>query len=90
MKKDIHPKYHPVVYVDVGADWELVTRSTLKTKETREIDGVEHYVLKVDISSASHPFYTGKKMFVDAAGRVEKFRRRYGMKKTEEPEESKD
>ena len=84
MKKDIHPAYHPVVYVDVGAGFELQTRSTIRTKETRTIDGVEHYVVKVDISSASHPFFTGKQRFVDAAGRVEKFRRRYGMKAKEE------
>ena len=78
MKKEIHPEYHPVVFVDVSADYEVATRSTLKSKETREIDGVEHYVIKVDISSASHPFYTGQERFLDAAGRIEKFRKKFG------------
>lgn len=78
MKADIHPEYHPVVFVDVGSDFELVTRSTLTSEEKREIDGVEHYVVKVEISSASHPFYTGKQRFVDTAGRIDKFRKKYG------------
>ena len=78
MKKEIHPDYHPVLFVDVSADFELATNSTLKSKEKREIDGVEHYVVKVDISSASHPFYTGQERFLDAAGRIEKFRKKYG------------
>ncbi len=78
MKKDIHPEYHPVVFVDVGSDFEVATRSTLKSEETRTIDGVEHYVVKVEISSASHPYYTGKQRLVDTAGRIEKFRKRYG------------
>ncbi len=78
MKEGIHPEYHPVVFVDVGSDFELVTRSTLTSEEKREIDGVEHYVVKVEISSASHPFYTGKQRFVDTAGRIDKFRKKYG------------
>ena len=82
MKKDIHPEYNPVVFVDVGSDFEVVTRSTLKSEETRTIDGVDHYVVKVEISSASHPFYTGKQRLVDTAGRIEKFRKRYGSKKS--------
>lgn len=78
MKKDIHPAYHPVVYVDHGANFEFVSRSTQKSGEVRKIDGVDHYVLRVDISSASHPFYTGKQKFVDTAGRIEKFQKKYG------------
>jgi large subunit ribosomal protein L31 len=78
MRKEIHPDYHPVVYVDVGADFEFVSRSTMTSEETRSIDGVDHYVIKLEISSASHPFYTGKQHFVDTAGRIEKFRRRFG------------
>ncbi|ANM28518.1 hypothetical protein ABI59_01085 [Acidobacteria bacterium Mor1] len=78
MKKDIHPEYHPVLFVDVGTDFEVATRSTIKSEETRTIDGVEHYVVKVEISSASHPYYTGKQRLVDTAGRIEKFRKRYG------------
>ena len=77
MKPDIHPDYHPVVFVDTSADFEFVTRSTKTSDETREIDGVDHYVIRVEISSASHPFYTGKQRFVDTAGRVEKFQRKY-------------
>ena len=80
MKKDIHPDYHPVLFVDVSAGYEVATRSTLKSKETREIDGVEHYVVRVDISSASHPYYTGQERFLDAAGRIEKFRKKFGEK----------
>ncbi len=78
MKDGIHPKYFPVVFVDTGANAEFVTRSTMKSKETREIDGVEHFVIRLDVSSASHPFFTGKQRFVDAAGRIDKFRSKYG------------
>ncbi|GAB4368791.1 MAG: type B 50S ribosomal protein L31 [Acidobacteriota bacterium] len=77
MKEGIHPDYHPVVFVDGGADFEMVSRSTLKSDQTRVIDGVEHYVIRVDISSASHPFFTGKQRLLDTAGRVEKFNRKY-------------
>ncbi len=78
MQDGIHPEYHPVVFVDAGAETEFVTRSTMKSKEKREIDGVEHYVIRLDVSSASHPFFTGKQRFVDAAGRIDKFRSKYG------------
>jgi large subunit ribosomal protein L31 len=78
MKDGIHPKYHPVVFVDTGAGAEFVTRSTMTSRETREIDGVEHFVIRLDVSSASHPFFTGKQRFVDAAGRIDKFRSKYG------------
>lgn len=80
MKKDIHPAYHPVVFVDHGANFEFVSRSTQKSAEVRKIDGVDHYVLRVDISSASHPFYTGKQKFVDTAGRIEKFQKKFAGK----------
>ena len=78
MKQGIHPKYHPVVFVDTGAEYEFTSRSTMTSKETREIDGVKHFVIRLDISSASHPFYTGKQRFVDTAGRIDKFRSKYG------------
>ena len=89
MKKKIHPEYHPVLFVDHAGEYEVATRSTLKSKETREIDGIEHFVVRVDISTASHPFYTGQERFLDAAGRIEKFRKKFGdryvgAKKTEE------
>ena len=63
--------------MDSAADFELVTRSTKTSSETRQIDGVDHYVIRVEISSASHPFFTGEQRFIDTAGRVEKFQRRY-------------
>lgn len=78
MKPDIHPDYHPIVFID--GEHEIITRSTLKSSEKRVIDGVEHYVVQVDISSYSHPFYTGKQRLVDTAGRVERFRQRYAAK----------
>lgn len=77
MKPDIHPDYHPVVFVD--GEHEIVSRSTMTSRETREIDGVEHYVVKVEISAFSHPFYTGKQKLVDTEGRVDRFRKRYNL-----------
>jgi large subunit ribosomal protein L31 len=83
MKNDIHPDYHPVVFVDPSVGAEFVTRSTMTSNEKRDIDGVEHYVIRMEISSASHPFYTGKRKFVDTAGRVERFREKYNYKDAE-------
>ena len=80
MKKDIHPAYHPVLYVDAGGGFEFTSRSTQKSNETRKIDGVDHYVLRLEVSSASHPYYTGKQKFVDAAGRIEKFQKKFAGK----------
>jgi large subunit ribosomal protein L31 len=77
MRKEIHPKYRKVCFLDVGADHKFVTGSTMDSKETIEIDGEEMPLIRIEISSASHPFFTGKQKFVDTAGRVEKFRRRY-------------
>lgn len=73
MQKDIHPATHPVVFVDTSCGAEFITNSTLTSDETREIDGVSHYVNRLEISSASHPFYTGKTILVDTARRAEKF-----------------
>ena len=78
MKADIHPEYHPVVFID--DEHEVVTRSTMKSDETRNIDGVDHFVLRVDISAFTHPFYTGKQKILDTEGRVERFRKRYAKK----------
>jgi large subunit ribosomal protein L31 len=75
VKPEIHPDYHPVVFID--GEHEIITRSTMKSSETKVIDGVEHFVVPVDISSYTHPFYTGKQRLVDTAGRVERFRQRY-------------
>ena len=78
MKKDIHPKYRPVVFQDVSADFAFLTRSTMNSKDTiKWEDGKEYPLVRVDISSASHPFFTGKQKFVDTAGRVEKFQRKF-------------
>jgi large subunit ribosomal protein L31 len=77
MKEGIHPKVHPVLFVDGDHEWTGI--STAKTGHTRTIDGVEHYVVNLEISAFSHPFYTGQKRLVDTAGRVEKFMRRYGQ-----------
>lgn len=77
MKKDIHPDYHPVIFVDASSGDEIITRSTMTSGEKRDIDGVEHYVVSMDITSFTHPFYTGKQMLVDSEGRIERFRRKY-------------
>ena len=79
MKDGIHPKLNNVVFLDTGAETEFVTRSTLSSKTTKNIDGVEHYVITVDISSASHPFYTGKQRALQAEGRVQKFNKKYNI-----------
>jgi large subunit ribosomal protein L31 len=75
MKAEIHPQVYPVLFVDGEHEWTGI--STAKTNQTRVVDGVEHYVVNLEISSYSHPFYTGQKRLVDTAGRVEKFMRRY-------------
>lgn len=81
MKKGIHPEYREVVFHDTSSDSKFITRSTQYSKETVKMeDGKDYPVIKVEISSASHPFFTGKKLFVDTAGRVEKFQRKYGKK----------
>jgi len=81
MKKDIHPNYRPVVFQDNGADFAFLTKSTVETKETITwTDGKEYPLVRVDISSQSHPFYTGKQNIVDTAGRVDRFKRKYGKK----------
>jgi len=76
MKAEIHPKMNPVVFIDSSTRAEFATVSTLSSEEKKKINGVEHFVIHVDVSSASHPFYTGEKMLVDTAGRVDKFRAR--------------
>ena len=79
MKAEIHPEYRDIVFKDKQADFAILTRSTIKTNETITWeDGNEYPVYYVDISSASHPFYTGKQQFVDTLGRVEKFKQKFG------------
>ncbi|MDD2551543.1 MAG: type B 50S ribosomal protein L31 [Dysgonamonadaceae bacterium] len=82
MKKDIHPSnYRPVVFKDMSNDEIFISRSTVNARETIEIDGVTYPLVKLEITSSSHPFYTGKQTLVDTAGRVDKFRNRYGDRK---------
>ena len=86
MKKDIHPDYKEVVFQDVQSDFKFLTRSTMSSDETiKWEDGKEYPLIKVEVSSASHPFYTGKKIFVDTAGRVEKFNQKYKAKQSAKP-----
>lgn len=81
MRRDIHPEYRPVVYRDRAADFAFLTRSTATSEQTIEwTDGNTYPVVDVQISSASHPFWTGRQRLVDAAGRVEKFRARYARR----------
>jgi len=78
MKSGIHPEYRKVVFQDASADFSFLTRSTMTSKETiKWEDGEEYPLIKVDISSASHPFYTGKHKVLDSGGRVDRFKRRY-------------
>jgi len=74
MKPEIHPTLNPVVFIDTSNKAEFITKSTLTSDKTKDIKGVKHFVINIDISSASHPFYTGKQMLVDTAGRVDRFK----------------
>ena len=85
MKKDIHPNYRPVVFQDTSTGTQFIINSTMRSKESIKLDdGKEYPLVKVEISAASHPFYTGKMKFVDSAGRVEKFTKKYKWGKKEE------
>jgi len=81
VKSGIHPEYHKVLFIDSATGDEWVTRSTLTSKETREVDGEEIQVIKLEISSFSHPFWTGKMRELDTDGKIDRFRRRYATKK---------
>ncbi len=82
MKAGIHPEnYRLVVFKDISNDYSFITRSCAESKETINVDGVDYPLVKLDISHTSHPYYTGKQMLVDTAGRVDKFRTRYAKKK---------
>jgi len=78
MKNDIHPDYHPVVFQDMTTGKRFFSRSTVTSDKKEEIDGVEHYVISMGITSDSHPFFTGKSTFVDTEGRIDKFQKRFG------------
>ena len=79
MKIGIHPEYKKVVFQDISSDFAILTRSTMNSKETiKWEDGNEYPLVKVEVSSASHPFYTGKHKMLDSGGRVDRFKKRYG------------
>jgi large subunit ribosomal protein L31 len=82
MKKGIHPEnYRPVVFKDMSMDYAFIIRSTAETNDTIEWeDGNTYPLVKLEISDKSHPFFTGKQMILDSAGRVERFNRKYGKK----------
>ncbi|MDD4199443.1 MAG: type B 50S ribosomal protein L31 [Paludibacter sp.] len=81
MKSGIHPEnYRTVVFKDMSNGDTFFTRSTVNNRETIEIDGVSYPLMKLEISSSSHPFYTGKSKLVDTAGRVDKFMNRYAKR----------
>jgi len=83
MKPGVHPEYKEVVFVDTSCDFKFLTRTTMETKGREMVkwtDGKEYPLMKIEVSSESHPFYTGKHKIVDTAGRVEKFRQRYARK----------
>ena len=82
MKTDIHPELHDVVFIDSSSGAKFISQSTIKTDEKMKINGKDHYVIKVEISSDTHPFYTGKQKLIDTSGRVDKFRAK--MKKAQE------
>jgi len=83
MKLGIHPEYQPVIFLDTSVNYSFLTRAVIDTKGREKMkwaDGKEYPVVKIEISSESHPHYTGKHKIMDTAGRVEKFKRRYSKK----------
>jgi large subunit ribosomal protein L31 len=81
MKPETHPDYHKVIFVDSATGTEWISRSTMTSKETRDVDGEEVPIVKLEISSVSHPFWTGKMRELDADGKIDRFRKRWGTKK---------
>jgi large subunit ribosomal protein L31 len=80
MKKNIHPEYREVVFHDVSCDFKFISRSTINARETIEFEGKQYPLVKLEVSAESHPFYTGTQKIVDTAGRVEKFKNKYGTR----------
>ncbi|MFG1483382.1 type B 50S ribosomal protein L31 [Halobacteriovorax sp. GFR7] len=78
MKKGIHPEYREVLFHDISADTKFVVKSTIKADSEEEFDGKTYPYVKLDISSLSHPFYTGKTKVLDTEGRIDKFRKKFG------------
>lgn len=87
MKADIHPQTHPVIFRDANAGKDFILQSTLVSEEVEKIKGVDYYVVRVDVSSASHPFYTGKQNLLDTSGRVDKFKAK--MEKAQKAKDAK-
>ena len=81
MKQNIHPDFHPVCFVDVSSGARFLTRSTMKSKQVENIGGVDYYMISRDVTADSHPAYTGEKRFVDTAGRVEKFQKKFARRR---------
>ncbi len=81
MKREGHPPYQEILFVDSSTGYRFVCGSTLRPKDTEEFEGKTYPVYRVAISSASHPFFTQKNQFVDAEGRVDRFKKRYSEKK---------
>lgn len=92
MKTDIHPEYQPVVFLDTSTGFKYLSGSTKNSEETIEWeDGKEYPVIRVEVSSDSHPFYTGRQKFAQADGRIERFNKKYGLaSKNDETEDSED
>lgn len=90
MKKEGHPEYKEVLFIDTATGEKFVCGSTVKTQETEEFEGKEYPVFRVPISSASHPFFTGSKQFLDTEGRVDKFKKRYAAKAAQAAEKAKE
>ena len=79
MKKGIHPEYREVIFQDISGDFSFMTRSTIDTKDTiKWEDGNEYPLVKVEVSSKTHPFFTGQQRILDTGGRVDRFRKKYG------------
>ncbi len=75
MKKDIHPEYRPVVFHDLSVDQYIIVSSTAETSDTIDIDGTTYPLVRLEVSSASHPYYTGKRTVLDSTGRVDRFKK---------------
>ncbi|MFD1417382.1 type B 50S ribosomal protein L31 [Companilactobacillus keshanensis] len=79
MKTGIHPDYHQVVFMDSSTGKKFLAGSTVESNETTDFEGNEYPLIRVEISSDSHPFYTGKQKFAQADGRIDRFNKKYGL-----------
>ncbi len=87
MKADIHPEYRFVMFRDVSSGFEFLTRTCAAARDTGEFEGTEYPLIVIDISSESHPFYTGTQKLLDTEGRVDRFYRKYGFARTDQEDE---